>query len=76
MALIRLYVHHVTRAEFALSVKDGGVLEARPLSFSLGPVAVTPYLLKLFTFRFDFTGNPYGIRVGGLRISRQLLELY
>ena len=63
-------------AEFALSVKDGGVLEARPLSFSLGPVAVTPYLLKLFTFRFDFTGNPYGIRVGGLRISRQLLELY
>lgn len=63
-------------AEFALSVKDGGVLEARPLAFSLGPVTVTPYLLRLFTFRFDFTGNPYGIRVGGLRISRQMLELY
>lgn len=63
-------------AVFALSVRDGGVLEAKPLAFSFGPVTITPYLLQLFTFKSDFTDNPYGIRVSGLRINKQMVELY
>jgi len=63
-------------ATLALSVKDGGVLEAKPLAFALGPVTVTPLLLQLFTFRADFTDNPYGIRVSGLRVNKAMIELY
>ncbi|OGR74914.1 MAG: hypothetical protein A2X32_02430 [Elusimicrobia bacterium GWC2_64_44] len=63
-------------AEFALSIKDGGVLEAKPLAFALGPVTVTPLLLKLFTFRLDFTDNPYGLRVSVLRVNNKMIELY
>ena len=63
-------------ADLALSMKDGGVVEVKPLAFTYGPVSLPPYLLKLFTFRLDFTGNPYGIKVFGLRISNRMLELY
>ena len=63
-------------AALAVSVKKGGVLEAKPLAFSLGPVTLPPYVLALFTFRLDFTDNPYGIKVNGLRISKRMLELY
>lgn len=63
-------------AALALSVKKGGVLEAKPVSFSLGPVTLPPYVLALFTFRLDFTDNPYGIKVNGLRVNRRMLELY
>lgn len=63
-------------AAFALNVKDGGVLEVRPVAFALGPVTMHHLLLKLFTFRLDFSGNPYGIRVAGLRVNRKMLELY
>ncbi len=48
----------------------------RPAYFSLGPVTVTPLLLRLFTFRLDFRDNPYGIRLEGVRVTRQTLELY
>ena len=41
-----------------------------------GPVTLAPYLLKLFTFRLDFTDNPYGIKIFGLRISNRMIELY
>ena len=54
-------------ADFELSIKDGTVLEAKPLLFVLGPFTMSPYLLQLFTFRLDFSDNPYGIRVSGLR---------
>ena len=64
------------RADFALSIKDGAILEAKPVFFSFGPVTLPSYLLRLFTFRVDFSGNPYGIRVSGLRINRKMLELY
>ncbi|MDD5208197.1 MAG: glycosyltransferase family 39 protein [Elusimicrobiales bacterium] len=63
-------------ADFALSIKDGAVLEAKPLFFVLGPVTLSPYLLQLFTFRLDFSDNPYGIRVSGLRITKKMIELY
>lgn len=63
-------------AGFALAVRDRGVLEVRPAYFSLGPVTVTPLLLRLFTFRLDFRDNPYGLRLEGVRITRQTLELY
>jgi len=63
-------------AKFALSLIDGGVLEVRPVAFSLGMLGLPDYFLKLFTFRFDFSQNPYGIRLAGLRINRQMIELY
>lgn len=63
-------------ADFALSVKDGSVLEARPTAFSVGPLNMPDYFLRLFTLRYDFSGNPYGVSVSGVRISGQLLELY
>ena len=63
-------------ADFDLSIKDGTVLEAKPLLFVLGPFSMPPYLLQLFTFRLDFSGNPYGIKVSGLRIARKMIELY
>ncbi len=63
-------------ADFELSIKDGAVLEARPLFFVLGPVTLSPYLLQLFTFKLDFSDNPYGIRVSGLRITKKMIELY
>lgn len=63
-------------ARFDLSIKDGSVLEARPVAFSIGPVALPPYMLKLFTFRLDFSGNPYGIKISGLRMANKMLELY
>ncbi|MDA8131863.1 MAG: glycosyltransferase family 39 protein [Elusimicrobia bacterium] len=63
-------------AAFALAVRDGGVFEARPLAFSLGPVTIPPFMLRLFTFSRDYTSNPYNIRVSGLKIGGQMLELY
>lgn len=62
-------------AEFTLSAPGGGTLEARPVVFSLGPVSIPDFALKLFTFRLDFSDNPYGIRVRSLSMSNQLLEL-
>lgn len=62
--------------EFALSISGGGALEVRPVSFSLGPVKVSEFLLHLFTFRLDFSDNPYGLKIKGLRIASQLLEIY
>ena len=63
-------------ADFELSIKDGAVLEAKPLYFTLGPLTLSPYMLQLFTFRLDFSDNPYGIRVSGLRIAKKMIELY
>ena len=63
-------------AEFALSLKKGGVLEAKPLSFKLGWFAMEPHILGLFTIRKDFSDNPYGLKVSGLRINRNMVELY
>ncbi len=62
------------RADFALSVGKG-VLEARPVYFSLGPVTVPDFMLGLFVFRYDFSGNPYGITVSRLKIGGQMIEL-
>jgi len=64
------------RAVFDLSIKDGGVLEAKPQYFTFGRVTLTPLLLKLVTFRVDFSDNPYGVRIDGLRIDKNMLELY
>lgn len=63
------------RAVFELDVKHGGLLELKPVYFKLGPVVSESFLLKLFTFRLDFRDNPYGIKVSGLRITRNMLEL-
>ncbi len=63
-------------AAFELAVKDGGVFEARPLAFSLGPVTIPPFMLRLFTFSRDYTSNPYNVRVSGIKIGGQMLELY
>jgi hypothetical protein len=32
-------------------------------------------MLKLFTFRLDFSDNPYGIRIRNINLSNQLVEL-
>jgi len=66
----------VLDAEFALSVTGGGVLEVKPVSFSLGPVTLPSYVLGLFSFRQDFTDNPYGITLSGLKVKGQMIELY
>ncbi|MDO8804795.1 MAG: glycosyltransferase family 39 protein [Elusimicrobiota bacterium] len=63
-------------ALFALAVKDGGVLEAKPVSFKLGWVELESHLLNLFTFRLDFSDNPYGLKISRLRINKKMLELY
>lgn len=62
-------------ASFALSLAGDGVLEARPVMFSLGPLSLPDYFLKLFTFRADFSGNPYGLKVSQLRLAGQMMEL-
>ena len=62
-------------AEFALTAPGGSSLEARPVYFSLGPVSVPDFMLRLFTFRLDFSDNPYGIRVRSLKLDNQLIEL-
>ncbi len=63
-------------AVFSLAIKNGDVLEARPLAFTFGPVTLPSYVLRLFTFRLDFSDNPYGIKVSGVRVDKNLLELY
>ena len=63
-------------AEFILALTAPDVIEIRPVVFSLGPVSVSEYLLKLFSFRMDFSGNPYGFSISGLRIRGQMLEFY
>ncbi|MCX5790994.1 MAG: glycosyltransferase family 39 protein [Elusimicrobia bacterium] len=63
-------------AEFILALTAPDVIEIRPVVFSLGPVSVSQYLLKLFSFRMDFSGNPYGFTISGLRIRGQMLEFY
>ncbi len=62
-------------AEFNISAPGGAALEARPVYFSLGFVSVPDFMLRLFTFRLDFSDNPYGIRIRGLKLENQLLEL-
>lgn len=62
-------------AEFALAVRNN-VLEVRPASFRFGPLSLPGYFLRLFSFRMDFSDNPYNIRVGGLRVKGQMIELY
>jgi hypothetical protein len=61
--------------EFALSVPGGGTLEARPVSFSFGPLALPSYVLKLFTFRLDFSDNPYGLRLKSVTMDSQMMTL-
>ena len=61
-------------AEFAVSAPGGTAIEARPVGFSLGPVDIPDYLLRLFTFRYDFSDNPYGIRVGQVKLAGQMME--
>jgi hypothetical protein len=63
-------------AVFALTIKDGGLLELKPVFFKLGPVSFDSFVLKLFSFSMDFRDNPYGIKVSGLRVKRNMLELY
>jgi hypothetical protein len=62
-------------AEFALAVRNN-VLEVRPASFRFGPLSLPGYFLRLFSFRMDFSDNPYNLRVGGLRVKGQMIELY
>ncbi|MHB0997000.1 MAG: hypothetical protein ACYC2I_11585 [Elusimicrobiales bacterium] len=62
-------------AEFALAVRNN-VLEVRPASFGFGPLALPGYFLRLFTFRMDFSDNPYNLRLNGLRVKGQMIELY
>lgn len=61
---------------FGLSLKNGAVLEARPLFFSFDNFQFPTFLLKLFTFSKDFSGNPYGITASGLRVRNQMIEIY
>ncbi len=61
-------------AEFAVSAPGGTAIEARPVGFALGPVDIPDYLLRLFTFRYDFSGNPYGIKVGQVKLAGQMME--
>lgn len=62
-------------AEFKISAPGGAALEARPVYFSLGFVSVPDFMLRLFTLRLDFSDNPYGIRIRGLKLENQLIEL-
>lgn len=62
-------------ADFDVRVVNGGILEARPAEFAVGPVMVPDYLLRLFTFRYDFSDNPYGIKVNSLRLGGQMAEI-
>jgi len=59
----------------ALSIHNN-VLEVRPAEFSFGPVSLPDYFLALFSFRMDLADNPYNVRVGGLRVNKQMIELY
>ena len=61
---------------FDLSLRNGSVLQAKPLYFSFDDFQVPPLLLKLFTFSKDFSGNPYGITASGLRVRNQMIEIY
>jgi hypothetical protein len=62
-------------ASFALSIARDSVLVAKPVSFSLGRFSLPDYLLNLFTFRLDFSDNPYGLKISKLKIKGQMLEL-
>lgn len=61
--------------EFALSVPGGRTIEARPVSFSYGILALPEYALRLFTFRLDFSNNPYGLRLHGVDLDNQMMTL-
>ncbi len=63
-------------AEFTITAPGGTALEARPSSFSLGPVSIPDFMLNLFKFRLDFSDNPYGIRIRNLKLANQLIELH
>jgi len=62
-------------ASFQLSLAGDGALEARPVMFSLGRLSLPDYLLKLFTFRVDFSDNPYGLKLSRLRLKGQMMEI-
>lgn len=76
MAVSALSRGRPMEAEFELAVAGGGALEIKPVAFALGPVEISPYLLRLFTFRLDFSDNPYGFKLKGVRVKAQMLELY
>ena len=63
-------------AVFALALAKDGVLEARPLAFTFASISLPDYFLELFSFRLTFADNPYGVRISGLRMKGQMLELY
>ena len=62
-------------ASFALALAGDSALEARPVMFSLGGLSLPDYFLKLFTFRVDFSDNPYGLKISKLKIKGQMMEL-
>ncbi|MCM2268059.1 MAG: hypothetical protein NDI60_09850 [Elusimicrobiales bacterium] len=62
-------------AEFKVRAAGGTALEARPASFSVGPVLVPDFLLSLFTFRYDFSDSPYGVKVKSIRLWGEMAEL-
>ncbi|HNW45160.1 MAG TPA: glycosyltransferase family 39 protein [Elusimicrobiales bacterium] len=63
-------------ADLTLALPKPGVLEIRPAAFTFGYLSVPSYVLGLFSYRFDFSDNPYGLTLSGLRIRNQMLELY
>ena len=63
-------------AAFTVSMASPGVVEIKPVAFSMGPVNIMGMLLNLFSFRMDFSDNPYNLKVTGLRVAGNMLEVY
>jgi hypothetical protein len=61
--------------EFALSVKGGKAIEARPVSFTYGALGLPEYVLRLFTFRIDFSDDPYGLTLHDINMENQMITL-
>ncbi|OGS14292.1 MAG: hypothetical protein A2285_00510 [Elusimicrobia bacterium RIFOXYA12_FULL_57_11] len=62
-------------AEFAMVLPRPGLLEVKPSEFSFGSFTVPVFLLDLFSFRLDYSDNPYGLQIFGLKMRGQMLEL-
>ncbi|MBI5743009.1 MAG: hypothetical protein HY952_00515, partial [Elusimicrobia bacterium] len=62
-------------ADFEVRASGPSAIEARPAQVSIGPVMIPDYLLRLFTFRYDFSDSPYKITLSSLKLGGQMAEI-
>lgn len=69
---------HRMAIDFAVAVPRPGVIEVRPVSVSFMGINVPEgmkFLLRVFSYRFNLSENPYGLSMGSISMANGIMEI-